>query len=335
MGKTAMSDKPLRDSWNPGSPPLISVLLPNYNSLDLYAALDSVLMQDYPNIQLILIDDASRAFPKLEIEAYIREHCGEQLREWRVIVNSSNQGTVRTMNHAFKLAQGKYIFNLAGDDAFYDHHVLSDWVAEFQRTGAEVMTAKRMNYDETLEQELGMAPNEEQIYKIRNQTPRELFEEIGPVNFIFGCCTARSAECIERHGLCSDRYRLIDDHPVNLRLLRENVKIAFFDRIVIKYRAGGVSSVVRHDAKYEAEARLIQKYEVQPYSRQPEQARKRYLQWERKCRWERLWYRWGANRPVWFLARTWLCIQYPGDTIYRLIHKLCNRRNNDRKKMGV
>lgn len=298
--------------------PLISVLIPNYNSPDLYAALDSVLIQDYPNLQLILIDDASDSFSANEFEEYIKTNIKGRSWEWCVLVNSVNQGTVRTMNRAFSLAHGEYIFNLAGDDAFYDGHVLSDWVTEFQRTDAQIITAKRMCCDSTLNREFGTAPDSEQIRKIQEYTPWELFEAIGPVNFIFGCCTARSAECMRRYGTCSDLYRLIDDHPLNLRLLRENVRIVFFDRVVIKYRVGGVSSAGRHNAQYRAEARLIQRCEVQPYTNRSRQAWKIYRQWERSCRREALRRKWGGNRLAWFWMRGWLYMLYPESTIQRL-----------------
>ena len=39
--------------------PLITVIVPSYNSPDLYRTLRSVLSQDYPRIQLIVVDDGS------------------------------------------------------------------------------------------------------------------------------------------------------------------------------------------------------------------------------------------------------------------------------------
>ena len=150
--------------------PLASVIIPSYNSPDIYATLDSVLMQDYPRIQLILIDDCSAQFPKEEVTAYIARHSGENLVRWQVLVNPENLGTVRTMNTALGLCEGDYIFNLASDDCFYDERVLSDWVAEFIRTGAPVITAYRKLYDSLLQTPLHIEPSPEQVCAIQSDT---------------------------------------------------------------------------------------------------------------------------------------------------------------------
>ena len=47
---------------------LASVLIPSYNSPDLKGAVQSVLDQDYPKIEIILIDDCSSSFDEIKIK---------------------------------------------------------------------------------------------------------------------------------------------------------------------------------------------------------------------------------------------------------------------------
>lgn len=302
--------------------PLASVIIPSYNSPDIYATLDSVLMQDYPRIQLILIDDCSAQFPKEEVTAYIARHSGENLVRWQVLVNPENLGTVRTMNTALGLCEGDYIFNLASDDCFYDERVLSDWVAEFIRTGAPVITAYRKLYDSLLQTPLHIEPSPEQVCAIQSDTPMQLFERLAKSNFIFGCCTARTAACVREYGFYDERFRLVEDHPMALKLLRLGVGIAFFDRIVIKYRGGGISSPEKYNAVYAQDVDNILKYEVLPYTAHPARMHWAYRQWKRdqkllRRRAQAL-QRYGTNKVLRLLIHLWYYLHHPYRTICKL-----------------
>lgn len=260
----------------------MTVLSVAYYSPDLYASVDSVLKQDYPHIQYVLVDDGSESFDAEEVTAYIEKHRLSNIAEIIVIQNAENLGTVRTSNIGLKQARGEYIFNLAGDDAFADGRVLSDWVAAFQRSGALFMTARRDVYDEHLTQCIGQLPEEDQIRMLQAMKPQELFEEIAAVNFIFGCCTARARRCLELYGYYDERYRLIEDHPMNLRLLRQGVPIIFFDRCVVHYRGNGTSSAGKYNAVYERDADLVFEHEAMPYSKYPSHIKKQYTRWKRR-----------------------------------------------------
>lgn len=264
--------------------PLATVIIPSYNSPDFYATLNSVLEQDYPRIQLIIVDDASDSFSENEVLRYLHKANSGNIESVHVLVNEQNRGTVYTMNRALQNTHGDFIFNLASDDCFYDSQVLSDWVAEFIRTGAKVITAYRAVYDEKLITCREILPTQEQVEKIRTASPDDLFEEIAKVNFIFGCCTARSASCIQTYGFHDERYRLIDDHPMILKMLRQGEVISFFDRVVVKYRGGGTSSPVRYNEVYARDVDEVLTHDVLPYTRHPVRMRRHFRRWKREQR---------------------------------------------------
>mgnify|MGYP000424525881 CR=1 FL=1 len=68
----------------------VSVIILTYNQMDyLYDAIKSVLNQDYPNIELIVSDDASCNFQKGMLEKFIEEN--KKLRdELNAMVNSKS-----------------------------------------------------------------------------------------------------------------------------------------------------------------------------------------------------------------------------------------------------
>lgn len=242
---------------------IVTVISLSYNSNDLIRSINSVLNQSYQNIEYIIIDDGSTNFSQESICEYVTVNKSESIKKFTVLLNKRNMGTVYTLNRAIKASSGKYIFNLGGDDCFHDNNVIADWVDFFNRTGALVSTARMAvyRYDEYLWKQ----PSEEQIEEIKFFTAEQLFNSIAACNFIFGCCTARSRACIEKYGLFDERYRYIEDHSMNLRLLRNGVKFYFFDRTVVDYSIGGISSPTTYDKLFEKDVKAIFKNEALPY----------------------------------------------------------------------
>ena len=84
----------------------VSVIILTYNQMDyLYDAIKSVLNQDYPNIELIVSDDASCNFQKGMLEKFIEENKTDNIKNTIIIVNSSNVGTVKILMGLLKNVQ--------------------------------------------------------------------------------------------------------------------------------------------------------------------------------------------------------------------------------------
>jgi glycosyltransferase involved in cell wall biosynthesis len=90
--------------------PLVSVLMPVYNGEKyLIAAVNSILNQNYENIELIIINDGSVDSTEKIISKY---------KDSRIIYikNEKNLGLVQTLNNGFNLCKGKYIARMDCDD---------------------------------------------------------------------------------------------------------------------------------------------------------------------------------------------------------------------------
>jgi glycosyltransferase involved in cell wall biosynthesis len=109
-----------RDGWNfaprRGCAPRVSVLIPTYNyARFLPEAIESVLMQDFRDLEIIISDDSSR------------DGSGEVIRHFaaldgriRPVVQERNLGMVANWNWCLKRARGSYIKFLFGDDRLGD-----------------------------------------------------------------------------------------------------------------------------------------------------------------------------------------------------------------------
>lgn len=259
---------------------LVTVITLAYHSEYLQETIDSVLNQNYARIQYIVADDGSAEFAAEDVCAYIESKRRNNIEEYIVYQNESNLGTVKSYNRALDQAKGEYIFNLAADDVFYDERVLEEWVQEFRKRGSGIMTAYRAVYDKELKNCREVLPSESQTMILQQKDGKGQFEELAAGNFVFGCCTARSRENIRRYGKCSEEYRLIDDYPLNLRLTRDGERIDFWNRIVIKYRAGGVSSPENFNGMYEKDSDLIFQKEIIQYTEYPLKRWYQYHKWK-------------------------------------------------------
>ena len=87
--------------------PLFSIGIVCYRNWEyLNDAIDSVLSQDYPRIQLIISDDGSDGFPIDRFRDYIESHRRDNLVEYLVRQSEQNEGTVRHLNHVFDEMHG-------------------------------------------------------------------------------------------------------------------------------------------------------------------------------------------------------------------------------------
>lgn len=91
--------------------PLVSVIIPVYNvEKYLKECIDSVINQEYKNIEIIIINDGST-----DNSIYILNDYQLKYRNIR-IVTQENSGLSATRNKGIELATGKYIYFLDSDD---------------------------------------------------------------------------------------------------------------------------------------------------------------------------------------------------------------------------
>lgn len=89
---------------------LISVILPVYNvALYIKESVASILNQTISDFELLIIDDCSTD----NTLSIIQEIKDERIK---IITKEKNSGLIHSLNLGFKLAQGKYIARMDGDD---------------------------------------------------------------------------------------------------------------------------------------------------------------------------------------------------------------------------
>lgn len=92
--------------------PLVSVICTAYNHEEFIdEALASVARQTYPNIELIIIDNASTDGTLKRINLFCQQHSYAHR-----ITNAWNKGLCAAFNQGLALAKGTYVIDFSGDD---------------------------------------------------------------------------------------------------------------------------------------------------------------------------------------------------------------------------
>ncbi|MBQ0151497.1 MAG: glycosyltransferase, partial [Chryseobacterium sp.] len=111
--------------------PLVTIVVVSYNhSRFIKENLDSILSQTYPNIQLIVADDASPDNSVEVFEEWLSDNNYPALKNY----HKKNTGLATTLNECIKLAKGKYIKLIAADDYLHPD-AIEECVAKMEESG--------------------------------------------------------------------------------------------------------------------------------------------------------------------------------------------------------
>lgn len=107
--------------------PKVSVMIITYNQAHLVGeTIDSVLAQDYDNLEIVVADDASTDDTPSVLQAYAAKHPGKFV----LVLNERNLGITGNCNAALNACTGELIAILGGDDLFLPGKIRAQ-VAQF------------------------------------------------------------------------------------------------------------------------------------------------------------------------------------------------------------
>jgi len=103
--------------------PTVTVIMTAFNSSKtISAAVDSVMAQDYPEIELLIVDDLSSDNTVRVIESLMRKYKNHR-HKINLIKNSNNVGTYVSKNKAIQAASGSFITGHDSDDRSLPNYV--------------------------------------------------------------------------------------------------------------------------------------------------------------------------------------------------------------------
>lgn len=252
---------------------VVTVIIFSYNNLKyLREAIDSVLIQDYAQIQLIVTDDGSAHFDAQAIRQYIERKKKANIKEYLVRTNGRNIGTVRHVNQAFQYVHGDYVVHLAADDMLYDAQVISNYVRYYEkiRDSYTLVLTQVRHCSKDMQEELYDVLTPERIRLLEYGSMSQIYGELCQWCFIPEAGTALPADLIRQLGGFDERYELVEDWPFFLKAVRHGIRFQYFDTVSTKHRDGGVSHSRRKKGnqvqdRYYKDLLRVNRYEVLKY----------------------------------------------------------------------
>ena len=263
---------------------MASVILLTYkNQEHIIDSIKSILGQDYPNIELMVSDDASGVFDNDRIEKFIEENKGSNIRNVIINQNTMNMGTVAHMNLTASRVHGQYIKYIACGDCFYDHQALSKLCAYMDEKNCPVITSKSAVCNEDLDTVFYYFPDSRRAKLLNEAYGMKLFTMLCFSNIISaaGCLFHRDFFEVEK-GF-DESYKLLEDLPTWLRLARMGFAIPCLAEVTVFYAVGGISST--NGTAFEAKnlkPDMIQCFEneIMPYKDKFSPVKKRFITYQ-------------------------------------------------------
>ncbi len=122
---------------NHNNKPLVSIVIPTYNNaLYIGDAVRSAMAQDYENLEIIIIDDASADDTEEVISQFKND---PRVKYYK---NEQNIGRVATYHKGlYELAKGEWYLNVDGDDFLTDNSFISKAISWIQQYENVIMVA--------------------------------------------------------------------------------------------------------------------------------------------------------------------------------------------------
>ena len=212
--------------------PLVTIITIVRNGKEtLPKTIKSVLSQNYPNIEYIIIDGVSTD-GTLDV---LREF-DDKIDLW---LSEPDHGPCDAGNKAISLARGDFTFWLASDD----------WIdPDFIETAVRILLKRGVDF---VFGDMAMYENGKPVAVCEGDSDYVKSLMSGNPRFNFPCMVIKR-ECFQKLGLLDTTYRIINDYEWTLRLLRHGGKGFYKDSLIVHRRVGGfgeshpVRSVLEH-----------------------------------------------------------------------------------------
>lgn len=204
----------------------VSIITVSFNSAKTIAdTIESVLSQDFPQIEYIVVDGGSSDGTVEIIKRY-----EDRIAHW---VSEKDRGMYDAMNKGIALATGDVIGILNSDDVYMNTHVVSELMGLMQAKRVQVVFADLILVDQDRPQ------------KVLRYYDSGHFH---PNKFKYGWMPAHPTVFVKRElyeavGEFSTTYQIAADYEMLIRILAiQRARYAYLPKPVVRMRSGGAST---------------------------------------------------------------------------------------------
>ncbi len=249
---------------------LVTIIVLSYNNLDgVYETLDSIFIQDYPEIEIILADDGTLVYDaeKEALEAYINNNKRDNIKNVIYSHLSNNQGTVKNANIAISKSSGAYIKLLASEDVFSNETALSEYVRFMKENNALIAFGRMRGITKDGEYRDELLSSESNYNLLKSYNIKQQRDRLFARNFLPAPAAFFDRSVFGKCGLFDEEIRLIEDYPYWIKLTKHRIKFSYLDKVTIHCRMSGVSSAGSYSEMFMKDMFVIYNKYIFPYDK--------------------------------------------------------------------
>mgnify|MGYP004467181263 FL=1 len=207
----------------------VSVIIPVYNVEKYLAqALDSILDQDYPELEIILVENMSEDGSMKICQSYEKAH--KEIRLFR----EKKKGPGAARNTGVKKADGTYIMFIDADDYLPDKKIITKFVNIAEQTASDVVIC---NYARLWNEKLLPAAEHRAFSELNPDTEDFRFKgffSIGNLSYVWGRIYRKAF--LNKNGLQFHAVEYSEDKLYNIQCYMCGARYAFLSDIGYIYR---------------------------------------------------------------------------------------------------
>ncbi|MFZ0444325.1 MAG: glycosyltransferase [Bacillus sp. (in: firmicutes)] len=226
------------------SDPLVSVIIPFYNCSYVAQAIESVLSQTYPHIELLVVNDGS----------YENQHLITPYLSKITYIEQTNKGVASALNQGIKHAKGEYLVWLSSDDLISPYKI--EHQLNFMQENNALISFTCFN----------IINNDNQItqYNVGKyfKDDIEILQTLQEFNPINGCTVMFSKEIIKTIGFFDENLKYAQDYDYWIRTAL-HFPIHYFHMTLTNYRVHEAMGSIRFNKEQNIEFHSVRsKYKI-------------------------------------------------------------------------
>lgn len=221
----------------------VSVIVPVYKTEQyLKTCMDSIFIQDYPNIEIILVDDGSPDHCPALCDWY-----AEQFPNVRVI-HQKNQGLGLSRNAGVKASIGEYIFFLDSDDCIDGKEAIRILLKQAEAKKADIVIGSFRRFNDEMISKVNFHHLRDGDYTKTVDFRFKGFYMYGHLSYNWGKLYRKSF--LEKYNLQCRAYPFTQDKAHNMACCSCHPVYAFVPESVYLYRINEESVTYRYKENY-------------------------------------------------------------------------------------
>lgn len=229
--------------------PLVSVIVVSYNhSKYIRENLDSIKAQTYPNIELIIADDASKDNSVEVFEAWLSENNYSAKKNF----HKQNTGFTTTLNECLEMVTGKYVKIIAADDYLHPESI-EKCVNVISKSDNIGFVFSDMYYVDNNSQFLEKNLFSSEIY---HDSPERLKDALFNKCIVCAPSVLISYQALKSTGKY-DPSKIVEDYDRWLKIVTSGYELRCIPEKLVYYRFHGESITFNSNGKIQEEAFIL------------------------------------------------------------------------------